>query len=134
MEINLKFIILGAIIALIVIIIIRVLINMYNEKFNSMYYLTDVSGKWVYDIKTKSMKSIDNISTITPINIVSYGDKIYLFDEWWNLERIPENGSVIPYQQNKTWLKTNENGILKLQYSGEFGYNIEDGMIIKKAE
>ena len=30
--------------------------------------------------------------------------------------------------------KTNENGILKLQYSGEFGYNIEDGMIIKKAE
>lgn len=134
MEINLKFIILGAIIALIVIIIVRVLINMYNEKFNSMYYLTDVSGKWVYDIKTKSMKSIDNIGTITPINIVSYGDKIYLFDEWWNLERIPENGSVIPYQQNKTWLKTNENGILKLQYSGEFGYNIEDGMIIKKAE
>ena len=78
MEINLKFIILGAIIALIVIIIIRVLINMYNEKFNSMYYLTDVSGKWVYDVKSKSMKSIDSISTITPINIVSYGDKIYL--------------------------------------------------------
>lgn len=134
MEVDLKFVMLGVVVAIIVAIIIVLVVRWYNTKFNSLYYITDASGYWVYDASNSKMTSIENIKKINPISIVSYGDKIYLFDKWWNVERVPENGSIIPYQENKLWLKTGVNGIQEVSYTGDFGYNIEDGMIIKKAD
>lgn len=131
-DIEVKYVVLGIVVALVAL-LICCSVRYYNKKFNSNYYLTDSSEKWVYDINSQKMTSVENLGKVEPINIVSYGDKIYLFDEWWNVERVPENGSVIPYQVNKFWLKTGVNGIQKLKYTGDFGYNIEDGMIIKKA-
>lgn len=126
MDIDFKFVLIGMIVAIVVLIIISAIQKFFNRK----YYLTDYTGKWYYDENKKIMVSKNNIDNIKPIKIVSYGDEIYLFDEWWKLERIPENGSVIPYQVNQFWLKTGENGIQKLKYNGNFGYNIEDGMKI----
>lgn len=131
MDIDLKFVILGIIIALIVVVIVYAIVYIHR-KLNTKYYITDVSGKWVYDIKKDEMRSIDNLSDITPLNIVSYGNQIYIFNEWWNLEKIPENNSVIPYQENRYWLKTGTNKIQRIQYENDFGYNIEDGMVIHK--
>lgn len=131
MDIDLKFVILGIIVALIIVIIIYAIVYV-NKKLNSKYYITDVSGKWVYDIDKDEMRSIENLNNIKPLNIVSYGNQIYMFNEWWNLEKIQENNSVIPYQTNHYWLKTGENKIQRIKYENDFGYNIEDGMIIHK--
>lgn len=129
MDIDLKFVLLGMMTAIVVMSIIYII----KRIFGNSYYLMDYTKTWVYDVDKKVMVSKDNIEKVRPIKIVSFADEIYLFDEWWKVERIEENNTVIPYQTNRFWLKTGENGIQKLRYEGNFGYNIEDGMKIVEA-